>query len=141
MSFVGNWAAAENRKALEDDLLEILFGAVKFAQLLRRQRACWSVRYFGHVIQRSWKLKYSQNPMFFDEATMYDKDEDEDSDGKKVQLPFKRIVEIVVSLGLFKRGNTDGERFEYDSCMEKSEVKCGKTWTGAGHVETQERVV
>lgn len=64
---------------------------------------------------------------------MNDKHGDEDSDGENVQTSHRKIVEIVVSPGLFKRGNTDGERFDIESCVEPSEVKCKRPSIGVGH--------
>ena len=136
MSLFGIWIAAENRKVLEDNLLVILRGAVKFSRMLRCQRACWSVRYFGEVVRRSWDLERSSTPMFFDNATMKDRDGDENSDEEEDQRSFKKIVEIVISPGLFKRGDTDGERFEIESCIEKSEVQCKKSSVATSHVVT-----
>ena len=57
---------------------------------------------------------------------MDDKHGDDDSDGDPdaPMARYRKIVEIVVSPAMFKRGNTDGERFEDESCVEPAEVKC-----------------
>ena len=133
MSLVGHWVAAEDFKALEEDLEVILFQAVKFSQTLRCQRACWSVRHLGSATHGSSNTGYADGPVFFDGGTMNDKHGDEDSDGENVQTSYRKIVEIVVSPGLFKRGNTDGERFDIESCVEPSEVKCKRPSIGFDH--------
>ena len=132
MTLVGNWVAAEELKPLEDELEGILFQAVRLSQTLRCQRACWSVRHLGSGAHVSSNTGHANGPVFFDGGSMNDKHGDEDSDGEDVQTPYRKIVEIVVSPGLFKRGNTDGERFDVESCVEPSEVKCKKPSIGAG---------
>ena len=96
----------------------ILLCAVSLSKTLRCQRACWSVR---HVHGPSAK---DITAVFFDEAVMDDKHGDENSDGQEIPTVDGKLVEIVVSPALFKRGNTDGERFEFESCLQRSEVKC-----------------
>ena len=121
MGFVGNWVAPEKREALEDTLSTVLLQATKLSQTLRCQRACWSVRHLGDAIQR----RQSRRPhelVLFDEATMDDKHGDEDSDEEDGQS--EKIVEIFITPCLFKSDNTDGERFDVETCIERSEVKC-----------------
>ena len=117
MSVIGPWVPQGERQMLEEELLEILLSAVSLSKTLRCQRACWSVR---HVDVSSTR----HSVVFFDEAIMDDKHGDEDSDEQDISTISKKVVEIVVSPGLFKRGNTDGERFEFESCLARSEVKC-----------------
>ena len=66
--------------------------------------------------------------MLFDAAAMRDIDIDEDDDitGSRSR---GRIVELVVSPGLYKRGNTNGQGFDTETCMERSEVKCRESWS------------
>ena len=130
MSLIGIWVAVEDRRMLEDELLVILLQAVKLSQTLRCQRACWSVRHPSSAVQGT--LSAGDCLVFFDDGTMNDKHGDEDSDGENIQTSYKKIVEIVVSPALFKRGNTDGERFDVESCVEPSEVKCKRPSIGAG---------
>ena len=117
MSVVGPWVAQGERKVLEVELLEILFSAVSLSKTLRCQRACWSVR---HVDGPS----AGESVIFSDEAIMDDKHGDEDSDGQQMPTANGKFVEIIVSPGLYKRGNIDGERFEFESCIARSDVKC-----------------
>lgn len=133
MSLVDYWVAAEEFKALEDELEGILFQAVRLSQTLRCQRACWSVRYLGSGAHASSKPGLANGSVFFDGDSMHDIHGDEDSDGEDVRTHYRKIVEIVVSPGLFKRGNTDGERFDVESCIEPSEVKCKRPPIGVGH--------
>ena len=139
MSLVGNWVAGEDFKALEEDLEVILFQAVKLSQTLRCQRACWSVRHLGSATHGSSNTGYADGPIFFDGGTMNDKHGDEDSDGENVQTSYRKIVEIVVSPRLFKLRNTDGERFDIESCVEPSEVKCKRPSIGFDHAGPTKR--
>ena len=54
---------------------------------------------------------------------MEDKHADENSDGEDIPTANGKHVQIVVSPGLFKRGNTDGEQFESESCIGGTEVR------------------
>ncbi|KAL8668799.1 MAG: hypothetical protein Q9168_006580 [Polycauliona sp. 1 TL-2023] len=117
MEVVGPWVGKRERRSREEELLVILFSAVSLAKTLRCQRAQWSVR---HVIIAS----ATDTDILFDGETMEDKHGEEDSDGEEIPTADGKRVEIVVSPGLFKRGNTDGECFEYESCIERAEVKC-----------------
>ncbi|KAL8953268.1 MAG: hypothetical protein Q9222_000873 [Ikaeria aurantiellina] len=117
MGLVGAWVGTRDRKSLEEDLLAILFNAVSLSKTIRCQRAQWSVRQVG-------SLSASIDPILFDGQIMEDKHGGEDSDGEDIPTADGRRVEILVSPALFKRGNTDGERFEFESCIERAEVKC-----------------
>ena len=118
MSLVANWVASEDQGMLEDGLQRILSDAVKLSQTLRCQRALWSIRQPGSVAGRtgSW--------LYFDEGTMDDGQGDEDSEGRSIPISSRKIVEIIISPSLWKCGNTDGERYDIESCVERSEVKC-----------------
>lgn len=118
MSLIGPLVDLDTRKRLEQELLGILLQAVRLSQTLRCQRASWSVR---HVVDPK-----TQDPgsISFDETFMDDKHGDDDSDTDARMHWYRKMVEIVVSPGLFKRGNTDGEGFEEESCVEPAEVKC-----------------
>ncbi|KAL8838119.1 MAG: hypothetical protein Q9170_002260 [Blastenia crenularia] len=99
MGLVGQWVGQRDRNILEEDLLAILFSAVG-------------------------SLASSRDPVLFDREIMEDKHGEEDSDGEDVPTADGKRVEILISPALFKRGNTDGERFEFESCIERAEVKC-----------------
>jgi len=68
----------------------------------------------------------NRGALLYDEGTMIDLggDEDEDENGQPVREQCTKIVGIVVAPALFKRGNSDGERFDYESCIKRAEVKC-----------------
>ena len=124
MRVVGNWVAPEDRKALEEDLLTALLQAVKLSQTLRCQRAYWSVRHLGDTIHPGPQSGPPNGLVFFNEALMDDKYGEGDSDEEGANAPFSKIVEVFVTPGLFKSGNSDGERFDIETCVERSEVKC-----------------
>ena len=124
MSLVANWVMAEDRGKLEDGLRKILSYAVELSQTLRCQRAFWSIRQAGSLSSRTSNARYADSLLYFDEGTMDDKYAGEDSDGSSIPTPSRKIVEIVISPSLWKRGNTDGERFDAEFCVERSEVKC-----------------
>ena len=125
MRVVGEWVATEDSKTLEEGLLEVLLQAVKFSQNLRCQRAYWSVRHLKDVVQQMPQSGLPDNLVFFDKATMDDTHGDEDYDeegGAYTQA--RKVVEIFITPGLFKSGDPDGELFEIETCIERSEVKC-----------------
>ncbi|KAL8879399.1 MAG: hypothetical protein Q9198_002978 [Flavoplaca austrocitrina] len=118
MRLVGQWVRNRDCRTMKEDLLLLLFNAVELSKILRCQRAQWSVRQVDNPSS-------SKDVILFDGETMEDKHSEEDSDGEDIPTPSGKRVEIIVSPGLFKRGNTDGEQFEYESCIERAEVKCG----------------
>lgn len=124
MDVVATWIATENRKSLEETLLTVLHQAVKLSQTLRCQRAYWSVRHLGDNIYPGPQSGPPNGLVFFNEASMDDKYGEEDSDEEGANAPYRKIVEIFVTPGLFKSGNSDGERFDIETCIERSEVKC-----------------
>lgn len=124
MDLIGPWVGLDKRQKLEEELLGILLQAVKLSQTLRCQRASWSVRHVIGANSQDPGLTAPDMPTFFDEVVMNDKHGDDDSEDDSCTPRGRKIVEIVVSPGLFKRGNTDGERFEFESCVEPAEVRC-----------------
>lgn len=124
MDLIGPWVGLDKRQKLEEELLGILLQAVKLSQILRCQRASWSVRHVIGANSQDPGLTAPDMPTFFDEVVMDDKHGDDDSEDDSSTPRGQKIVEIVVSPGLFKRGNTDGERFEFESCVEQAEVRC-----------------
>ena len=123
MDVVGELVAAKNRRALEDGLLAVLKQAVRLSRTLRCQRAYWSVRHPGAMGQRA-QSGLPSDLVLFDEATMDDVDGNEDSDAEGTRIQYGKIIEIFVTPSLFKSGNSDGERFDVEACIERSEVKC-----------------
>lgn len=124
MSLVANWVAAEDQGKLEDGLWKILSDAVKLSQTLRCQRAFWSVRHAGSSVNSTSIAENGARPLYFDEGTMDDKFGDEDSDGRNIRTSSPKIVEIVISPSMWKCGNTDGEGYDVDDCVERFGVKC-----------------
>ena len=124
MGVVGNCVATESKKALEDSLLPVLLYAVHFSQTLRCQRALWSVRHLGGSLHRRLQSGPWDGKVEFDEGTMDDKHGDDDSDGEGAHIQHGKVVEVLITPALFKSGNTDGERFDVETCVERSEVKC-----------------
>lgn len=124
MSLVANWVAAEDQGKLEDGLREILSDAVKLSQTLRCQRASWSIRQAGSFVNRAPNAGRVDSLLYFDERTMDDKYGDEDSDGRSIPTSSSKKVEIIISSSLWKRGDTNGERYDSEFCAERSEVKC-----------------
>ena len=45
--------------------------------------------------------------------------DDRDDHGR----PPMKVVEIVVSPALFKRGNTDGEQYDVETCIDRAKVR------------------
>ena len=133
MRVVGNLVATEGRKALEDDLLPMLFYAVEFSQSLRCQRAHWSVRHLGANLHQKPQSGPWEEKVDFDEGTMDDKHGDDDSDEEGVHIQHGKVVEVFITPALFKSGNTDGERFDVETCVERSEVKCHTLPVRSGH--------
>ena len=127
MSLVANWVATEDQRKLEDRLRMILSEAVELSRLLRRQRAFWSIRQAGSVVNRTWNAGCADNLLYFDEGTMDDIDDDEDSNGGNSLTSSRKIVEVIISPSLWKHGNTDGERYDSEFCVDRSEVMCKET--------------
>ena len=127
MSLVANWVAAEDQGKLEDGLLEILSDAVKLSQTLRCQRAFWSIRQAESFLNRTPEAGRADSLLYFDQGTMDDKYGEEDSDGRSISTSSRKMVKIIISPSLWKRGNTDGERYGSEFCVERSEVMCKET--------------
>ena len=127
MSLVANWVAAEDQGKLEDGLREILSDAVMLSQTLRCQRAFWSIRQAGSFVNRTLNAGRADSSLYFDEGTMYDKYGEEDSDGRSISISSQKKVRVIISPSLWKRGNTDGERYDVEFCAERSEVKCKRS--------------
>ena len=67
------------------------------------------------------------SPLYFDEGSIEDKYGDEDSDRRSIPISSPKIVGLVIPLSLWKCGNTDGERYDVEFCVERSWVKCRRT--------------
>ena len=124
MSLVANSVAAKEQGKLEDRLRKILSDAVELSQTLRCQRAFWSIRQAGSFVEITGNAGCAHSLLDFDEGTMDDIDGDNDSDERSSPTSSRKIVEIVISPSLWKRGNTDGERYDAEFCAARSDVKC-----------------
>ena len=115
MKPIETWVLDEERRKLHDGLLPILGSALELSRSLRGQRACWS-------------LHLPLPGTLFNSQTMKDKDDDEDSDDDEMKqyghTTRQRVVEIAITPGLFKRGTSDGERYESETCIVRAEVRC-----------------
>lgn len=119
MLLIGQWVSEDDCKALEEGLQAILLNAVSLSRTMRCQRASWSVRHIDKASARDCQLPY-------DEVMMNDGGHrEEDMTGEEILTSGPKLVQIVASPGLFKRGNSDGELFEFESCLYRSEVRCG----------------
>lgn len=119
VSLVHDWISPDARKTLEKDLLEILLEAVDLSRTLRRQRACWTVRHFDGLPTRN-------SPVLLDETVMEDVHGDDESDNEGIRTAYKRAIDVIASPALFKRGDSDGKRFEVETCVVKAEVKSSR---------------
>ena len=137
MSLVANWVAAEDQGMLEDGLQKILSDAVKLSQTLRCQRAFWSIRQAGSVVNRTLNAGRTGSWLYFDENTMDDEQGDEDSEGRSIPTSSRKTVEIIISPSLWKCGDTDGERYDIESCVERSEVKCKRPSSSRRHYQQE----
>lgn len=70
--------------------------------------------------------------MVLDARAMRDINGDEYDDVPGRRDTLGRIVDLVIGPGLYKRGNTNGQGFDTETCMERSEVKCRESWS-EGH--------
>ncbi|KAL9118988.1 MAG: hypothetical protein Q9187_004458 [Circinaria calcarea] len=104
MGFVGHLAQPSKAQELATGLCDIYVEAVRFAQLLRQQRAIWSV----HFPKRPTTPINSE--LMFDPGRMRNElngDDILDEETLKQQL-----VEITVTPALLKSGNADGEHYD-----------------------------
>ena len=67
--------------------------------------------------------------MVLDARAMKDINGDEYDDVPGRRVAHERIVDIIIGPGLYKRGNTNGQGFDTETCMERSEVKCRESWS------------
>jgi hypothetical protein len=128
MEVAAIWAPADALPELHDRLLNILTEAMIFSQLLRRQRACWSINGAPPAPlpgsdRNGVQLPPIRQRTVFNRSTMKDIDEFEEDYGDDHGVPPKD-VELFITPGLFKRGDADGEHFETDSCIAPIQVLC-----------------
>jgi len=112
MDILYPWCNPDTARETLEGLCTIFLDAIKVAQFLRRQRACWSVRF----------PITSSDALFFDPVSMKDDSSDDDDED---QYPFQsrqQYVELVVTPGLWKRGDEHGEHFEVENPVYKATV-------------------
>ena len=104
----------------------IIADALRQSQLMRCQRASWTVKHPTMRVQKpnivtdehGEKIRHMPEPgpwkLQFDPRTMIDQGKDYE-DGEA-------LVDLVLAPGLYKRGDKDGERFDVESCVVPSLV-------------------
>ncbi len=124
MNGIGRWIPAEQQAQAANDLKTCFMDAIALSQLLRRQRACWYVRFPASTTRASEDMMLQGNrgsiPVFFDPTTM----RDVNADYMDPEYKHRKVLELLVSPGLFKRGDSDGDHFEEETCREPAEVTC-----------------
>jgi hypothetical protein len=121
MEVAGLWAQSEKRKGVEGALFEIYNEAVRFSQFLRRQRACWSIRFpQRQVVPATGAEGLIEAPLRFDPASM--KDEWWEDEGVDAETLRQKYVELVITPVLYKRGNLDGDHFDIECPAERAWV-------------------
>jgi hypothetical protein len=121
MEVVRPWhkgGAPEALKAEEDKLYGIFIGAVQLAQILRRQRALWSVR-LPCVPGWGPGAPGPVQPLRFNPIAMEDERNNDDVSMEDLKT---RYVEFIVAPALYKRGTMNGERFDREEAVCRSAV-------------------
>lgn len=111
MGVVAKWGAQEKAHEHEIALTSIFIEAVRLSQLMRQQRALWSVRFplRTGVPEKTAETRQMASLMF-DPSCM--KDEWSEDEGQNAHLLHGTPVEIAITPALFKRGNLNGEHFD-----------------------------
>lgn len=123
MDLMAPWGDPKAISENYDALVAIFVDATKLAQFLRRQRACWSVRF---PTTPGGTSDPAYNSLRFDSSCMKDDTLDEE-DEHRLQGR-QHYVELVVTPGLGKRGDEHGEHFESENCVSKASVIIWKDW-------------
>jgi hypothetical protein len=108
----------ETLKVDEDKLYGIFINAVQLAQVLRRQRALWSIR-----LPWAGGGDGAVPPLRFNPTSMEDERNNEEVSMEELKT---RCVEFIVTPALYKRGTMNGERFD------KEEARCRSAVVIAG---------
>lgn len=133
MDTLSAFAPKERVHELEDGLRNVFVTAMEFSKLIRRQRACWTIRSPNLLGGKSRRLSTGdENPQVFDPCWMEDNDstgnEYDELEDEDPANDARKVVEIVVAPGLFKRGDADGENYDTETCIVQALVQC-KTWS------------
>ncbi|KAJ3547507.1 hypothetical protein NM208_g1481 [Fusarium decemcellulare] len=112
----------ELEKTLRQNIYE---PAIELSQLLRRQRACWYVR-FPHIMAGNQLPENDYTaPYIFQPDTMKDIDGlEEDEDDNAGSGHCLKAIDIVILPGLYKSGNHDGKKYDIEYLLLKAEVSC-----------------
>ncbi|KAF5013316.1 hypothetical protein FDECE_666 [Fusarium decemcellulare] len=114
----------ELEKTLRQNIFE---PAIELSQLLRRQRACWYVR-FPHIMAGNQLPENDYTaPYIFQPDKMKDIDgleEDEDDNAGSGSGHCLKAIDIVILPGLYKSGNHDGKKYDIEYLLLKAEVSC-----------------
>ena len=107
MDRIRPWVNESIREEHLDELSSIFIAAFRLNQILQQQLAIWSIRF---------PSKHG-SPLIFNPTSMSDVGEDGGGGDQKT-------VELIVTPALWKRGNADGQRMEYEFCLERANVTC-----------------
>ena len=107
MSLISPLAPPKQVQGLEQSLSDIYRDAVRFAQMSRRQRAAWSVRFPSKPPTNL----IGESRLMVDPSYMRNELDggDEELDEEPLRQQF---VEIVVTPALLKKGNANGEHYD-----------------------------
>ena len=131
----GTLGKAEVHDAMQRLVDNVYKPALNLSRLLRRQRASWCVRFppverqasaegRGTAASMPGGVVYAF-PKIFDGYYMKDVDFDGDEEDEARPTTYlHKHIEVIVGPGLFKSGNIDGERYDMETVLEKSEVSC-----------------
>ncbi|KAF8415363.1 hypothetical protein EV426DRAFT_630027 [Tirmania nivea] len=95
---------------IKEGLKKIMLLAMQLALMLRKQRACWSV-------------KFPPPSATYDPQCMSDIGAEDEDDENREKKGMERQVLLWIFPGLYKQGNADGEHYDRESCIVKSTVK------------------
>ncbi|KAH0368177.1 hypothetical protein KCU65_g4235, partial [Aureobasidium melanogenum] len=128
-TLINPWCQADlDHQQVHQELFDIFDEGVRISQLLRQQRAYWTIR-FPQVIRTNVSAPGGVLP--FDRAWMEDECfEDTMSQG---------MVDIVVTPAVFKKGNADGESLS--NTYGHSQLKTGHPVRSAIHKQLNGRLV
>lgn len=128
------WASDQDRKHMGQQLLTIFERAVDFSQMLRRQRASWSIRYPVDAASSARSPTHRQ-ALPFDRDTMEDIDDDdeEEEEGPESKGSARpKLVDYFIEPALLKRGNMEGGNFDMETCACRAVVVCRGRMTKPG---------
>jgi len=128
MSLIAHWLPADKYEVATAGITELIDATTSFSQLIRRQRASWTLSYprnppinstsTTEVIETKMR---QQQELMFDPKTMEDQDPDHEDDAEETcgqqESLIGRSVQIMMIPALFKRGNAAGNQYDVESCF------------------------